>query len=91
MMAVWRKAAIVVVILCCAQAHGLLAAEPAARAEAAAAVPAWLEAKIGGLTEAQRNFLLSDEAVGFAGTREKLLPAAAAASRPTRSPRTSTA
>ena len=72
MMAVWRQAAIVFVVLCCAQAHELLAAEPAANAESAAAVPDWLEAKIGGLTKAQRDFLLSDDAAGFAGTREKL-------------------
>jgi agmatinase len=37
-----------------------------------AEVPAWLEQKIGGLSEAQRKFLLSDEAAGFAGSREKL-------------------
>jgi agmatinase len=43
--------------------------EPAA----APAVPAWLEAKIGGLTKEQREFLLSEDADGFAGSHAKLL------------------
>lgn len=34
--------------------------------------PAWLQEKLGSLSEEQREFLLSDKAVGFAGTREKL-------------------
>jgi guanidinobutyrase len=35
-------------------------------------VPAWLEARIGGLSAEQRAFLLSDKAEGFAGTRARL-------------------
>ena len=35
-------------------------------------VPAWLEARIGGLTAEQREFLLSTKAEGFAGTRARL-------------------
>lgn len=35
-------------------------------------VPDWLEARIGGLTAEQREFLLSDKAEGFAGTRARL-------------------
>lgn len=43
-------------------------AEDVAKAE----VPAWLEARIAGLTTEQREFLLSDKAEGFAGTRARL-------------------
>jgi agmatinase len=39
---------------------------------ATVAAPAWLEERIGGLSQAQREFLLSDEAERFTGTREKL-------------------
>jgi agmatinase len=35
-------------------------------------VPAWLAAKIGGLSKEQREFLLSEEAERFTGTRDKL-------------------
>ncbi len=51
------------------------AAEPAKAAAPAKApeVPAWLEAKIGGLTKEQREFLLSEDADGFAGSHKKLL------------------
>jgi guanidinobutyrase len=44
------------------------AAEEVAEVE----VPAWLEARIGGLTAEQREFLLSDKAEGFTGTRARL-------------------
>jgi agmatinase len=43
-------------------------AEGSAKVEA----PAWLEARIGGLTTEQREFLLSDKAEGFAGSRVRL-------------------
>jgi len=56
-------------VFCAALASTSFAAEPG---KGEAAVPAWLDAKIGGLNEAQRVFLLSDEAAEFAGTREKL-------------------
>ena len=51
------------------------AAEPAQATAPAkpAEVPAWLEAKIGGLTREQREFLLSEDADGFAGSHKKLL------------------
>jgi agmatinase len=35
-------------------------------------VPAWLQPRLEGLTAAQREFLLSDDAVRFTGTRERL-------------------
>jgi hypothetical protein len=44
------------------------AAEEVAEVE----VPAWLEARIGGLAAEQREFLLSDKAEGFTGTRARL-------------------
>ena len=55
----------------------LLAVAPATSLDAAdkqatVAAPDWLEAKIGGLTAEQRDFLLSDKADRFAGTRERL-------------------
>jgi agmatinase len=55
---------------------GLAACLPAqARAAEAAptvAAPAWLEERIRGLSKEQREFLLSDKAEKFTGTREKL-------------------
>jgi len=63
-----------VAIACLVLAGALIPGAFAADAERAPAeVPAWLEAKIAGLTKDQREFLLSEEAEGFAGTRERLL------------------
>ncbi len=44
----------------------------AREAEKQPEVPAWLAERIGNLSDAQREFLMSDEAEGFTGTREKL-------------------
>jgi formimidoylglutamase len=65
-----RMATVVVVLSC---AFGLAApfssdAEDAAKVE----VPDWLQARIGGLTAEQREFLLSDKVEGFTGTRARL-------------------
>ncbi len=54
--------------LCCVLAQELLAAEASKPAE----LPAWLAEKTHGLSNEQREFLLSDEPAGFTGTREKL-------------------
>jgi agmatinase len=52
---------------------GAIAPSAAAReAEKQPEVPAWLAERIGNLSDAQREFLMSDEAEGFTGTREKL-------------------
>jgi agmatinase len=60
----------VAALLALAPITTLVAADAAATKPAVA--PDWLEAKIGNLTPAQREFLLSDEANRFAGTRERL-------------------
>ena len=67
--------AMVVLIVISGVTTPAAAAEPARAAFAAKApeVPAWLEAKIGGLTKEQREFLLSEDADGFAGSHKKLL------------------
>ena len=60
---------------CLLLAVGQLTAAPAQSPAAAAKpvdVPAWLQPRLEGLTTAQRDFLLSDDAVRFTGTRERL-------------------
>jgi agmatinase len=69
-MRIGYSTAIVLAVLSGAAAPLAVVAKDAA--PTAAEVPAWLAPKIAGLTEEQRKFLLSDEAVAFAGTREKL-------------------
>ncbi|MDH5176436.1 MAG: arginase, partial [Gammaproteobacteria bacterium] len=59
--------------LCGAAMPPAVAQDAAKKAAPAEPVPAWLEAKIKGLTPEQREFLLSDEADGFAGSHRKLL------------------
>jgi agmatinase len=54
--------------LCCLLAPAPRAAEDAPPAE----LPAWLAERTRGLSEAQLEFLRSDEVEGFTGTREKL-------------------
>lgn len=54
--------------LCCLLAQALRAAEDTGPAE----LPAWLAERTRGLSEAQLEFLRSEEAVDFTGTREKL-------------------
>ena len=71
-MRTWSLATVIVLALSGAVAPAL-ARDAAKATEPADAVPAWLEAKISGLTPQQREFLLSDEADGFAGSHKKLL------------------
>ena len=53
---------------------GLVAASAVARdADAPVEVPDWLERKIGSLSTAQREFLLSDDAADFVGTLDRLI------------------
>jgi agmatinase len=68
-------ATVLVSTFCAAAPQAALAREAGKAAAAAPApeVPAWLEAKIGGLSKEQREFLLSDAADGFAGSHRKLL------------------
>jgi hypothetical protein len=54
--------------LCCL----LIPAPHAAEDTVPAELPAWLAERTRGLSEAQLEFLRSDEAEGFTGTREKL-------------------
>lgn len=75
-MRIWSVATVLFIVLCGVPARPAIAADPAKKGneagKMAADVPAWLEAKIGGLTREQREFLLSEEAEEFVGTREKL-------------------
>ena len=66
-------ATVVLWALCGAAMPPAVAQDAARKTEPAEPVPAWLEAKIKGLTPEQREFLLSEEADGFAGSRKKLL------------------
>jgi guanidinobutyrase len=74
-MRIGSMAALALLVIGAVTATAVAAAQPAATAAAAKApdVPAWLEAKIGGLSKEQRDFLLSEEADGFAGSHKKLL------------------
>ena len=71
----WLIAMVVLSVMAGLATPAARAAEPARAAATAkpAEVPAWLEAKIGGLTKEQREFLLSEDADGFAGSHKKLL------------------
>jgi agmatinase len=67
-MPVWFAIAIALVLV-----SGALAPPAGAReVDQKIEIPAWLAERIGGLSDEQRAFLLSDEAEGFTGTREKL-------------------
>jgi len=67
-MPVWFAMAIALVLT-----SGALAPSAGAReADQKIEVPAWLAERLGALSDEQRAFLLSDEAEGFTGTREKL-------------------
>jgi agmatinase len=66
----FRVAIIAAAVLCTWGLDASAADKEAASAKAEA--PAWLEARIGGLTAEQREFLLSDKAEGFAGSRVRL-------------------
>ena len=67
-MPIWFATAIALVLM-----SGALAPSAGAReADQTPDLPAWLAERLGALSDEQRAFLLSDEAEGFTGTREKL-------------------
>ncbi len=74
-MRIWLIATVVLFAISGLMTPAAPAAEPAKPVATAKPpeVPAWLEAKIGGLTKEQREFLLSEDADGFAGSHKKLL------------------
>ena len=72
-MRIWLIATVGLVVISGVTTRVTPAAEPAKATATAPEVPAWLEAKIGGLTREQREFLLSEDADGFAGSHKKLL------------------
>ncbi len=67
----WSARAIAGILLL-ALATGLHAAAAGGEATEPAAAPAWLQAKLKDLAPEKRDFLLSEKAEGFAGSREKL-------------------
>ena len=64
----WSVTLLALICMSCALAPSAGADDAGGKAD----VPAWLEEKIGGLSDEQREFLLSDDAAGFTGTRDKL-------------------